>query len=487
MNRRDFLRAAGAGAAAVALPDWASAAPGADGRPNFLVIMADDLSPGHFGCYGVTQGETPHVDALARSGVCFRTCWATPMCAPTRAMIATGRYAHRTGIYHNGLAIPTGKVPPRQWASEHLTFAHALREAGYATAMAGKTMEMGGAIGSPEVGFEEHCCHQVSGVLPDGGKHQGAWESDRKLPGWAGPVTSRYWHPCLVRNGEVVPTMPDTFGEDVCTDFLIDFMRRKKGGSFLAYFSMNLPHGTATGKLPTTPLSVRPGRNEGGSMAECVSYIDVLVGRLVAALQETGLLRNTLVLFMTDNGDAARGKTWATEHGARVPLVVGGPDRVKRRGSTAELSSLADVFPTLMECANVRLPEGYEVDGRSLAPFLCGESDRTREFVTSYIGTARMVRDRRWLLDAADPLGGHPRGRLYDCGGECDPDRYHDVTDSQEPEALDARRRLEGILAETPFLDLQAPAASKALDAYRKHPYPHRLGPRSATKRPASR
>ncbi|MBN2451686.1 MAG: sulfatase-like hydrolase/transferase [Lentisphaeria bacterium] len=484
MNRRGFLGVSGTGAAAWALSRWASAAAPPARQPNFLVIMADDLSPGHFGCYGGSRAKTPHLDALARSGVCFRTCWATPMCAPSRAMIATGRYAHRTGIYHNGLAIPTGKFPARQWAREHLTFARLLREHGYATALAGKIMEMGGRIGSPEVGFQEYCHHVSNGKLPDGKTFEGVWESDRALPGWSGPVASRYWHPCLVRNGEAVPTSPDLFGEDVCADFLVDFIRRHRDAPFLAYYPMNLPHGTATGKLPTTPLSGRPGQNQGGAMAECVSYIDVLVGRLLTALEETGQLRHTLVLFTSDNGDAGWGKTWATEEGARVPLLAGGPTWLRQRGPADQLVSLADIFPTLAELAGAGLPEGYDVDGCSLAAFLCGETDRTRDVITSSIGTGRMVRDRRWLLEAVDPVGGHPRGRLYDCGTEREPGQYREMTDSQEPEAIEARRRLEKVLGDTPFLNPEDPATAKALEAYRKHPYPHRLGPRPGARPP---
>ena len=76
-------------------------------RPNFLIIMVDDISPNAFSCYGNTEYQTPHVDALANGGVFFNMAWATPMCSPSRALLTTGRYPSRTGVWHNDLRIPT--------------------------------------------------------------------------------------------------------------------------------------------------------------------------------------------------------------------------------------------------------------------------------------------------------------------------------------------------------------------------------------------
>ena len=76
-------------------------------RPNFLIIMVDDISPSEFGCYGNVDYATPNVDALANEGVFFNMAWATPMCSPTRALLTTGRYPTRTGVWHNDLRIPS--------------------------------------------------------------------------------------------------------------------------------------------------------------------------------------------------------------------------------------------------------------------------------------------------------------------------------------------------------------------------------------------
>jgi arylsulfatase A len=449
-------------------------------RPNFLIIMADDLSPGHFGCYGDAAATTPHIDAMARAGVLFRTAWATPMCAPSRAELITGRYAHRTGVWHNQLSV---RPAAGNLAANHLTFARVLRDAGYATAVAGKLMEIGGPLDDPAVGFQEYHVHWGNQRLPDGGTWDGPFETMGNAKGHTQPFTSRYWHPCIVRNGKHVPTTKADFGEELHAEFLIDFMKRHRSGPFLCYFSMNLPHGIATGKgdLPTTPLSGRPGTIDKGNLPECVAYIDVLVGRLVKALDDLGLRDNTLVIFTADNADGNDGKVRATEQGARVPLVVNCPGLVKARGATDELTDFSDVFPTLVDLAGARLPEGYALDGKSLAPFLRGTSDTHREWIYSYIGTARMIRDRRWLWEAVDPLGGFP-GRFYDCGVNRGGRGYQNATESQKAEAAAARTRLRAALDKLPAIDPENPAGKAALEQYRLSPFPHKL--ENAPRRP---
>ncbi|MCE5326862.1 MAG: sulfatase-like hydrolase/transferase [Planctomycetaceae bacterium] len=475
MKRREFLRAAGAAAAAALMPRlvMGQSAPAAR-RPNFVVILADDIGAGHYGCYGNAKARTPHLDALARTGVMFRTCWATPMCGPSRTLLATGRYAWRTGVYHNSLAIPVGGKNPGDFASTHLTFARVLKQAGYATAIAGKIMSLGGRLGSDEVAFDEHCIHHESFTLPDGSKFDGPSEGAYHVPN-AKPIASRYWHPCLVRNGKAVKTGPRDFAQDIHTDFLIDFARRHKDGPFLAYFTTDFVHGIAGGGLPTSPAAGRPGKNTGGNVDDCNSYLDVLVGRIVKALDELHLREDTIILFTSDNGDGPHGKTWATEQGARVPMIVNCPGRVKPRGATNALTDFADVMPTLVDFAKADVPKGYELDGRSLAPFLTGQSNTTREWIYSYIGTARMIRDGRWLLEGVDPLGGKGGGRMYDCGEDRSGHRYREVTGSTEPEVQAARRRLGEILAKIPHIDPHDASTATRLANYKKAPYRHQV------------
>ncbi|HQL95141.1 MAG TPA: sulfatase-like hydrolase/transferase, partial [Candidatus Hydrogenedentes bacterium] len=234
---------------------------------------------------------------------------------------------------------------------------------------------------------------------------------------------------------------------DMHHDFAVDFMRRHREQPFVLYYAMCLTHSPHVPTPDDTPSAEAKNRHSADNFPSCVAYMDKLVGRLDGALDELGLRDNTIVIFTGDNGTGGAGKGQPTERGARVPMIIHGPGHVKRRGLTGELTDLSDVFPTLLDYAGAPLPQDRPVDGRSLAPFLRGENDATREWIFSFIGDRRILRDRRWLLEDNSPLH---YGRLYDCGDKRDGTGYRDVTDSQEPEALAARARFDALLEKLP-------------------------------------
>jgi len=455
------------GAAAMAAPSLCAAP---SQKMNIVLIMADDVSPDLYSCYGSTIAKTPNIDRMAREGVKFVTAWATAMCSPTRAMVMTGRYAHRTGFYHNAL-----KLPPSGGEADlvrgNLTFGKLLKQAGYATTIAGKWHVTGDSPHSKAGGFDEYSLWEGPKELAalDGNpKFTGLWEND--------DTPSRYWNPCIVQNHKLLATRPDDYGPTIHTDFLCDFIRRNRARPFLAYFPMAAPHGTRQG-YPTTPLRGKVGEMAKAKGSETMArfaalneYIDVCVGRLMKTLEDLGLAERTLVIYTSDNGSAVTAKTRAVERGARVPFVVWGGG-TKRRGDTMELTDLTDVLPTLLDCAGVVLPEGYAVDGKSLWPFLRGETDAHREWIYSYIATSQLLRDKRWLLEAVNPILGLPRGRFYDCGSNREGKGYKEVTDSRDPEALAARKRFDAILARFPAVQKdhaywKTRKGKKFLDAY---------------------
>jgi len=145
IRRRELLKQmsagalAAAGSAAVLHSDPARAGPGPAKLLNFVLIMADDLGAGELGCYGNRKHKTPHLDALARSGTLFRTCWATPLCSPSRVEIMTGRYATRTGWWNfiGRAGSPRKDSPQYDIGTSQVTFADVLKARGYATALAG--------------------------------------------------------------------------------------------------------------------------------------------------------------------------------------------------------------------------------------------------------------------------------------------------------------------------------------------------------------
>jgi hypothetical protein len=445
-------------------------------RPNFLIIVVDDISPNSFSCYGNSEYETPNVDALAEEGVFFNMAWATPMCSPSRALLTTGRYPSRTGVWHNDLRVKVADYGRWDFAMGHLTFARVLKEVGYKTAITGKQMALGHyAPDSKYVGFGEYFLHINSNEkLPTDIPFDGLFEGKWKFPG-SKPVPSRFWHPAITHNGVMVNTDETDFAPDLYTDYLIDFMSRNKDESFLAYFPMNLVHDIAGGGLPTVPEEGALGTNKGGNLKDLNLYVDAMVGRLVGALTDLEIRDNTIVIFASDNGTSGASKMHATEEGPRVPFIVNCPGLIEQRGATNALMEFADVFPTIIDFANVSLPSDYELDGLSMKHFLLGQSDQYRDSIISYIATASMARTDDWLLEAVDPIYGNAEGRLYRCNGSMLKKDYTLITDFSSSEVLEARKRLFQALKRNPFPDLNNPIVRDEVIRYDDMPYKHYL------------
>ncbi len=399
-------------------------------RPNFLFILVDDLGPEWLSCYG-SEHKTPRIDRLAETGIRFQTVYATPLCTPTRHELLTGRYPFRTGwtVHHD---TPRWGGQYFDWRRE-VTFARVLRDAGYATAIAGK-WQINDLRTHPDAlkehGFDEHC------VWP-------GFESDNP------PAAERYFDPFVQTSGKRA-TLEGRFGPDVFNEFMIDFIRRNKERPFLAYYAMVLTHTPFT-KTPhnkdTTAekIALHPGM---------VNYVDYLTGRLVDTLDELKLRERTVILFTCDNGTVMGvkgrmngrlvngGKGTLTEAGIRVPLIVNWPGRTPAGRVSDELVDFTDFFPTLLEMAGVKPPEGVTLDGRSFAGLLTGRPDAhpPREWIYSQLGTNRVVRDKRYKL--------YSDGRLYDA--EADPDERVDLAASEDPAAVAARRKLGSVLKSLP-------------------------------------
>ena len=411
-------------------------------KPNFIVIMADDIGASELGGYGHPTHRTPQLDELGKNGVQFDTCFTAPVCHPTRFTLMTGQYVFRTGV----LNFPGKRAgPPRKHEgadniANHVTFARPLQAAGYATAVAGK-WQLSGTHPNVvrETGFDEYCIW---------GYREHYSEDDRRKATSAGiDFRSRYWRPSICRNAQWVPTTADDYGPDIFTGFLIDFLQRHRDQPFFLYYPMPLTHGPW---LPT-PDTFKAGMDRENSSKQHfranVEYMDKLVGRLVRALDDAGLRDRTIIFFTGDNGTRGDGKSTATEKGARVPLIVNGPGLVKIRGVTPALADTSDIFPTLMEMAGATPPSTRVLDGRSLAPFLRGDRDTTREWIFAYQADRRILRTERWLLEDNSP---RHAGRLFDCGTRRDGTDYKDVTASSAPDVVAARQLFDRLLADLP-------------------------------------
>jgi arylsulfatase A len=310
-----------------------------------------------------------------------------------------------------------------------------------------------------ETGFDEYLMWSYKHNLPEGVEHTGGWE------GAVGGKTSRYWHPSLLKNGQYVPTEPDDYGPDMFVDFAIDFAKRHKDGPFLIYYPMALTHAPYYSTPATHPDETEKFRHSKDKFRENVEYMDTLIGRLVAALEQMGLRENTVILFTGDNGTGGDGKGQPTELGARVPMIVNAPGIVRPLGLLGHLTDHSDVLPTLADFAGAALPDDRPIDGRSFAPLLRGESYTPRDWIYSYLGGRRILRTERWLLERNAP---DHDGQLYDCGTSRNGQGYRDVTDSQDPEVLAVKRRFDEILADKPVPTVSEAEQSKPAAKARK-------------------
>ncbi len=370
ITRRGFLRTLGRSAAAVAatgiLPAArrAAAARKRKGRPNIIVFMPDDIGWEAHGCYGSAAYKTPVIDKLAAGGVRFENCHAQPLCTPSRVKIMTGRYNCRNyvrfGLLDKG----------------ERTFGNILRDAGYATGIAGKWQLGGDGETVRHFGFDEHCLWHIIGR------------------------SGRYWKPLLVHNGKQVQHEATEYGPDLICDFALDFMERHADEPFFLYYPMVLTH---------WPFDPTPDSEPGGSrkkhvaykgskggeeyFPDMVAYMDKIVGRVVDKLDKLGLREDTLILFTGDNGTArikgkmkdgslaGGSKGSMTDRGTRVALVANWPGSVPGGRVTDALVDFSDFLPTVCEAAGANVPDEPTVDGVSFLPVLRGEKRAVREWI----------------------------------------------------------------------------------------------------------
>lgn len=438
--------------AALAAAGTAAAA----GPPNILLINADDLGPEWLGAHGGMRAETPRIDGLAERGMLFETCFTTPVSAPSRILILTGRYPDKTGWFNMGdrPGAPRARGETDDFTLTETTFGNILRDAGYRTSLAGKWQLVTPVEEKiPASGFDRFCIWQMRHT-PGFGATQG------EMVGSDAGVGSRYFHPSINRQGEILRTDPDEFGPDFFADFLVEQIRSDEPGPWHIYYPMVLPHGPL-GPTPHHP-DIDYGYND-ETLAAAVEYMDFVVGRLLDAIEESGQADNTLVIFTADNGTDRRGlKNTPNEAGARVPFIASWPGVIPEGVRSRALVHHADVLPTLASAAGVALPEGLEIDGIDLMPVLRGEQSEAHPFLYSWLGQFRIVRTRDWLLEFESP---DYHGDLYFCGDARDGvPHYLEVTHYDHPTVHAAWEEMRAILATLPDADLPVSERWRFLD-----------------------
>ena len=337
--------------------------PGAPDRPNVLLILTDDQGWGDIHSHGNEQLDTPNLDRLAQQGARFDRFFVSPVCAPTRAALLTGRYSLRCGVHGVTRAHETMR-------SGEVTIAELLGGAGYATGCFGKW-------------------------------HNGAhWPTDPhgqgfdKFAGFTAGHWNNYFDPLLPHPPEhaatrVEPADPDgpvrTEGyiADVFTDAALRFIGEKQGVEpWFCYVPYNTPHWPP--QAPEELFAKYVDRGFGPETASAyamVENIDRNVGRLLAGLDQWGAAEDTIVLFLTDNGPNGHRynggmngrKGSAHEGGVRVPLFVRFPAAIEPGTVVTRNAAHVDLLPTLCELCGVEPPADRPLDGKSLAPLLTGD------------------------------------------------------------------------------------------------------------------
>lgn len=412
-------------------------------RPNVVIVLADDLGMEALGCSGgrrfladrnrvLGDVKTPNLDTMAAQGMRFTSCFATPVCSPSRAELLTGKYNFRSGFHdimgRNGASRELD-------AASHPTIAMRLKEAGYVTAVAGK-WHIGPAGGDKAV--------PKSADLDTSAAHVRACGFDRQCM-FGGAHLRDYGDPA-----------EGTYTPDILQEWVYRFLESRKGQPepFFLYYASPLPH------FPYWPTPLNPDGPRGssdkkgemyGDMANfpyLVEYLDKQVGELLAKLDELGMGENTLVIFAGDNGtpnwmitEMSDGRTisWGkgkmTDTGSWVPMLARWPGAIASGSVYDGLTDFTDILPTILELAGRDAPEG--IDGLSFAAQLHGRAEHHRDWIHSLYETRYFARDTQWKLTE--------NGELYDVSDS--PYQEKPVArESETEETAAARMRLQAVL-----------------------------------------
>ncbi|TLX71389.1 arylsulfatase [Labilibacter sediminis] len=436
-------------------------------KPNIIYILADDLGYGELGCYGQQRIETPNIDQLAKAGMSFTQHYSgAPVCAPSRAVLLTGKHLGHSPVRGNDEWAERGEVwnyramindqkleGQRPLPENEITIGKLLQQAGYTTGIVGKW-----GLGAPNTcgepskqGFDffygYNCQRQAHTYYP---VHlyknnrrvylkNDTIEPNKLLESKADPYDINSYKNFMLKD----------YAPDLMFDELLNFVEENKGNPFFMYWAAPMPHVPLQAPKKWVDYYVEkfgeeepylgedryfPTRYPKATYAAMVSYFDEQIGILVNQLKELGLYDNTLIIFTSDNGatynggtnsewfnsggifNAAygRGKGFLYEGGIRVPMIAVWKDKIDAGSSNDHISSFYDVLPTLCDIAEMKTPQ--DVDGLSFLPTLLGEEQKAHEFLywefAEYDGQVA-VRMGDWKVTIQKALTNKPSYELY--------------------------------------------------------------------------
>jgi len=401
-----FISAHVTTAAGLALSSCAGPAPGdqrnsfpaQDGktraRPNFVVILCDNLGYGDIGCFGSKLHRTPNIDRMAQQGMRFTDFYATSgVCTPSRASLMTGCYPRRVNMHVAEDGRPVlSPIARKGLHPREITIAELLRARGYATACIGKW--------------------HLGDQLPFLPTRQG-FDYYLGIP-YSDDMTARPergWPPLpLMENEDVIEAPVD---RDLLTrrytQKAIEFIRANEDRPFFVFLSHAMPGST------TSPFSSRQfrGKSANGPWGDSVEELDWSTGEVLDALRQLDLDERTLVVWTSDNGaprrDPPQGLNgplagWgytSTEGGQRVPCIMRWPGRIPAGITCGELCTTMDLLPTFARLAGTEPPNDRVIDGHNIWPLMVGDVEANspyEAFYYYYVGQLQAVRSGRWKL-----------------------------------------------------------------------------------------
>jgi arylsulfatase A-like enzyme len=334
-------------------------------RPNFVFILADDIGYADLGCYGARAPTTPCLDAMAAAGLRFTDGYSnSPVCSPTRFALMTGRYQYRLrGAAEEPITSKARGRDDLGLPPSHPTLPSLLRDAGYATALAGKW----------HLGFPPHFGPLKSGYAEHFGPLSGAVDyfSHSDSSG----------NRDLYENG--TPVERHGYLTDLITDRAVDFVGRTRAPFLLSvhYTAPHWPWETRADEAESRRIAKAIHHLDGGSIETyraMIHHMDEGIGRIFDALRRAGTAENTLVVFTSDNGGERFSDTWPfvgkkmdlLEGGIRVPLLAAWPAVIRRGGVTPQLAITMDWVGTFFAAAGVKPHPEYPLDGIDLGRVL---------------------------------------------------------------------------------------------------------------------
>ena len=397
LTRRDALRGLAAAPLALAQPSR---------KPNLVILFADDMGYGDISCYGSPDVPTPHIDALARQGARFTDGYVSAaVCSPSRVALLTGRHQQRFGHeFNSGPPEREGQVnfglPKNATILPQMLKPH-----GYRSAIFGK-WHLGVRDGYHPLqrGFDEFV-----GFLPGGNdfvtrRTPGAQIAAVRGEGERMPEQRQH---TLLRGH--TPFQDDRYLTDLLAEEGVEFIQRNRANQFFLYLSFNAIHTPlqATARYMDRFPTIKNPKHR--VLAAMTAALDDAVGAVMAKLRESNLDRDTMVVFMSDNGcpvitgagtnHPLNGeKVTYFEGGIRVPYVLRWPGRVPSGLTYRQPAVSRDIVPTFLEAAGISAPDGIRFDGANLLPYLNGRAGAPHQALFWRAGNGRAVRMGKWKL-----------------------------------------------------------------------------------------